>query len=297
MRGVSVFSPVEPVDSAAKRLAARPSGRGQAVALTPYGFVRPQDAPFPRACIVLSVTRLLALDLETTGTDPVNDRIVEFAAVHCDESCRPLGAWRQLFNPGTPISAAATAIHGIRDEDVAEAPLFECLAARVQRHLQNSVIIAYNGVRFDIPLLDQELRRAGQPGLRADHPTIDPYLLFLQDAPHSLTGACQYYLHRGHEDAHAAMPDVEAMLDVLRVQAVRRKAGAEALVERPERRWLDLARCIYEDEDGVARFVFGKHKHQPCRTHPSYLQWMLANGFSTQTKDVARIQLRGRIDD
>jgi DNA polymerase-3 subunit epsilon len=135
----------------------------------------------------------------------------------------------QRLNPEAPIPAAATAVHGIRDQDVQDSPRFRDVAARVQGFLRGHTLIAYNGKRFDIPVLHRALREAGQPGIRGN-PILDPYLLFTQDAPRTLTAACQYYLGLAHPKAHESAADVQAMLDVLRMQLTRRSlARREAL--------------------------------------------------------------------
>lgn len=161
--------------------------------------------------------RIVALDTETTGFNTYRDRIVELALVELNPALEPIGQWVRRFNPGIPIPPRATAHHGIRDQDVAGLPPFRAHAARVQSCLAGATLVAYNGTRFDIPLIDCELRRANQPGLRGVR-IVDPLLEFRRQVPHTLTGALQYYCQKRHERPHAALSDVEAMLDVLRAQ-------------------------------------------------------------------------------
>lgn len=129
--------------------------------------------------------RFIALDAETTGSNPREDRIVELFLLEVDELLRPLRSWHQRFNPGLPIPNSATLVHGIRTADVEEAPPFRSFAHRIQNLLADAVLIAYNGYCFDVPLLHHELVRAGQAGLSPNQPVIDPYRLFLKEKPRS----------------------------------------------------------------------------------------------------------------
>lgn len=163
----------------------------------------------------------VALDLETTTANAASARIVEMTLVRLDKDFRVRRSFTQQFNPGIPIPAASTRVHGIRDEDVQDQPRFEAVAGRVQAFLRDATLIAYNGRRFDVPVLHRSLQQAGQPGIQTN-PVLDPYLLFTQDAPRTLAAACQYYLGIPHPDAHRSAADVQAMLDVLRIQLTRR---------------------------------------------------------------------------
>src|SRR5579872_3732343 len=102
------------------------------------------------------------LDLETTGIDPQNSRIVEIGVsiVHPDGAVKPKG-WSQRINPTVPIPAEATAIHGITDADVAACPKFEDLAAKIHKALLGKDIAGYSLWMLDLPILDCELRRCG----------------------------------------------------------------------------------------------------------------------------------------
>jgi DNA polymerase-3 subunit epsilon len=171
----------------------------------------------------------VALDLETTTMQAASARIVEMTLVTLDTDFTVRRGFTQRLNPQVLIPAEATAVHSIRDQDVADAPRFRDVAARVQGFLRGTTLIAYNGKRFDIPVLHRCLREAGQSGIR-ENPVLDPYLLFTQDAPRTLTAACQYYLGVPHPHAHESAADVQAMLDVLRIQLTRRRlARREAL--------------------------------------------------------------------
>ncbi|MHB8606611.1 MAG: 3'-5' exonuclease [Thermoplasmatota archaeon] len=236
------------------------------------------------------MTRFVAIDFETTGLNAERDRIVEFAFVEIDASLAEIARWTDRVNPGMPIPPRATEIHGITDADVAAKPPFARHAPRIQRLVADAILIAYNH-EFDVKFLHAELARAGQPGLSLDHPSIDPLLIFQQHFPRHLAGAVRHYLGREHDGAHGALADVVATLDVLRAQREKHADLPRALednVARPNRTWLDFERTLYRDEAGIARFGIGKWKGERVADHLDFLEWMLAGGFSDETKRAAR---------
>lgn len=234
--------------------------------------------------------RVVAFDLETTGLSPETDRIVEFCFITLDDELNEQSRWTERVNPGIPIPDEVIEVHHITNEDVADCPTFPAFADRIQEMLADKILIAYNH-GFDMNMLHYELVRHGHPGLKMDHPVIDPLVIFRRNHPHSLGGAVRHYLDRelGDDEAHSAEGDTAAMVDVLRAQIQSHGLASTAtgnLLER-DRKYLDRAKRFYEDPDGVARFGFGKHKDGAVADHIDYVQWMLAKDFSEDTKNVA----------
>jgi DNA polymerase-3 subunit epsilon len=233
--------------------------------------------------------RFAALDIETTGLDPVLDRII---AIHCAEVTFPelniTREWGGCVNPGdVPIKPEAQARHGLSDADVRDAPPFRERAAFIQSRLQDATIIAYNGRKHDVQFLHHELVRAGEVGLAPAIPVIDPLELFREDCPHTLGGALQYYCGQPHPEAHDARADVYAMLKVLGMQLAIRPA-TEVLRNAQSPRRLDHAGWFLEGPDGIVRFGMGKYRGQAINDHPTYLQWMLRRDFDEAVKSIAR---------
>jgi DNA polymerase-3 subunit epsilon len=231
--------------------------------------------------------RFIALDTETTGMDPRRDRIVELhLALVTFPDLAIEQEWSFRFNPGIPIPPDAIRLHGIRDQDVAGQPRLGGQAAGLQELLRRHPLIAYNGRRFDLPLLHNELVRCGQPGLPVHHLLVDPLELFREDAPHSLTGAVRYYLGEDHPAAHTAAGDVNAMLRVLRVQ-LQGRDPKKVLDGQVHKVTLDHAGHFYRDQEGTVRFGFGKHRGKPVVCHPDYLRWITLAGFDHHIKRLA----------
>ncbi len=146
------------------------------------------------------------IDFETTGLSPGYDRVVEVSVVRIDPGQEPRIAFDTLVNPQRPM--AATEIHGIRDEDVREAPRFHEVVGDLVDAVQGCVIAAYN-VYFDIKFLDFELRASG-----VSHKAPHFCLMYLRPALGlgarcRLDAACQF--HRiDYSASHVAADDALA---------------------------------------------------------------------------------------
>lgn len=110
----------------------------------------------------LSGYRVLGFDLETTGFNPKSQRIVQFALVGCDANGHSIQI-DELVNPRMRIPPETTNIHGIRDEDVRNAPEFKECVDEISTMMEGAVIVGHNIDRFDWPFLQVEFLRAGRP--------------------------------------------------------------------------------------------------------------------------------------
>ncbi len=238
---------------------------------------------------------ILFFDFESTGVDPYADRIVEFSF---RDSTGPLRAGR--VNPGIPIPAEASAVHGITDADVVECLPFSYYAAEIQQLVQDAVLCGYSCRRFDTVLLHEELRRAGQPGLRADpsgrivHPEIDLFQLWVRHEDRKLvTAARRFGRHDLGEDAHSADGDTAVLpstligmceefeLDPSCVDHLVALSVPDGAVDRDGK--------FVRREDGVVVFNFGKSRGLPAVDDPGLLEWVMRQSFMTpETRQVAR---------
>lgn len=230
---------------------------------------------------------ILAFDLETTGLNPETDRIVEFCFIEMDDDCNEVGRWHQRINPGVPIPAETTEIHGISDEDVANEPSLKEFVEKIETLVEGNTLMAYNH-GFDMNTLHYELVRNGGKGLDMGHPVIDPLVIFRQQKPHSLAGAVKHYLDEDLQDAHTAEADTNAMVRVFKAQLASLEGNAQDQLVKRDRRFLDRAKRFYEDVNGIVRFGFGKHRHEAVEPNIGYVQWMLGKDFAEDTKEVGR---------
>lgn len=239
----------------------------------------------------LSLKKPIAFfDLETTGVDPVNDRIVEIAVIKViDKDTREKFVTR--VNPEMPIPPSASAIHGIYDEDVAEAPTFKQIANSLYQFLMNCDLGGYNSNKFDLPLLTEEFYRAGVDIDFKKRKLIDVQQIFFKKEARTLSAAYEFYCKKDLTNAHSAEADVIATIEVLdaqldkysdldpQVEALHAFTGGDDIVDYAKR-------IVKKDNDYV--FNFGKHKGKSVKAvllnEPQYYDWMMQADFSRDTK-------------
>jgi DNA polymerase-3 subunit epsilon len=111
----------------------------------------------------------VAIDVEATGLDPNEDRVIEVACVVFSRGQVERHGW--LINPGRPISEESRAVHNISDDDVRDAPPFAQVAGQILAVLGRGVPLAYNA-EFDRAFLMAEFGRATQASERPDVPAL-----------------------------------------------------------------------------------------------------------------------------
>lgn len=161
------------------------------------------------------------VDLETTGTDVESDEIVSLAVVRLDAEGLELDRFASLVRPAGPIPSEATAVHGIDDASVADAPSFSEVAGELVGLLDGAVFVAHNA-GFDLPLLEHAFARAGiryrPDGVAC---TLDAFrLLEPVERSHRLESLCQRH-GVPLDDAHDARGDVLATVALLRILLAR----------------------------------------------------------------------------
>jgi DNA polymerase-3 subunit epsilon len=227
---------------------------------------------------------LVFFDLETTGLDLKNDRIIELAFIKVTPQGDVLERVRR-FNPGIPIPAEATAVHGITDADVAEEVAFCRTARNLVQIFEGCDLAGFNIKRFDLHMLIHELRRCGVEFSLAGRRILDMQTIFHREERRDLSAAARYYLEREHEEAHTALGDIRTSAAVLAAQldryphVPRDLDGLHAYCEEFAPFRTEVDRWFTSPEEGRA-FRRGKHKGQSladvAREAPDYLQWMLS---------------------
>ena len=235
------------------------------------------------------------LDLETTGRNVQTDRIVEISTLKLRPD-RSHKTHNPRLNPGIPIPAEATAIHGITDADVANENYFRQIARSLATYLEGCDLCGYNIWIFDLRMLVNEFKRAEVPFSVEGRHIIDPCRIFHRREPRDLTAALRFYCRMEHERAHGAEADVLAALLVLDGQADRYDDLPRTIpelhdaMEYPD--IVDPDGKFVRREDGVIVFTFSDHSgkavDEVARTDPGFLDWMLKKDFSDEAKTVAR---------
>jgi DNA polymerase-3 subunit epsilon len=245
---------------------------------------------------------IIFFDIESTGLDTQKDRIVELAAVKIfpdgrrEEKCK-------RFNPMMPIPKEATAVHGISDADVLNEPPFYKVARGergIAAFFEDSDLGGFNIVHFDIPLLKKELERAGEELDLSNVSVVDAMTIYKQREPRDLEAAVRYYCGKEHINAHAALDDVHATVDVFYGQLEkyadlpRTPQEIDLSVRHPDAvdrlgklKWID-------DEVSVG---FGKHQGRTlkylAREEPDYIRWMIQARVAEDALPILRDALLG----
>lgn len=151
----------------------------------------------------------VSVDVETTGFDAAEERVIEVGIVRFDRGQRA-ERWGSLVNPGIPIPAKITEITGITDDMVADKPDFRQLKWEIWGRLRDRLFLAYNA-GFDRGFLEAEMTRVGLT--LPPQPVLDPLVWARKMMPsnksHKLGVVCSA-LGVSLENAHRAEDDAEA---------------------------------------------------------------------------------------
>jgi DNA polymerase III subunit epsilon len=239
----------------------------------------------------LNLNRPIAfVDLETTGVNISNDRIVEIAIVKVlPDDTRQVK--RKLINPLMPIPSGASDVHGITDDMVKDAPSFKQVANELKQFLDNCDLGGYNSNRFDVPMLIEEFLRAGVAFSVDGRKLVDVQKVFHMMEQRTLGAAYKFYCNKVLDGAHSAEVDATATWEVLEAQIDRYPQignTVESIVKfTGEDDIVDFARRFVK-ENGIEIFNFGKHKGKPVtqvlKEEPQYYDWMMKGDFAMNTK-------------
>lgn len=242
-------------------------------------------------------------DLETTGINISQDRIIEIAVVKVFANGEVVTK-SHIIDPTIPIPAESTLIHGITNEDVKGKPTFKEVAKDYAKFLEGADLGGFNILKFDLPMLVEEFLRAGVDFDYSRKKLVDAQKIFHLMEKRSLSAAYKFYCNQEMIDAHTAEADALASLKVLMAQVERyenqdvtdslgNKIGVikndmEALSKLTASEMVDLAGRMVRNEKGEAIFNFGKHKNKPVlavlKEEPSYYDWILNGDFPQDTK-------------
>ena len=259
-------------------------------------------------------TPLAFFDLETTGTNITQDRIVEIALLKVlPDGTRQV--YEQRLNPEKPIPAEASLLHGIYDEDVRDAPSFKQIAQELVQFLHGCDLAGFNVLRFDIPMLLESFLRAEVDFTMQARSVVDAQRIFHLMEKRNLAAAYQFYCGKELVGAHGAMADTAATLEVLDAQVVRYEhqpvtdsvGHVLGVVEKDVAKlhaltagaMVDFAGRMVYDAAGTVVFNFGKYKGQAVaqilRDVPAYYAWVMRSDFPLDTKQkLTEIKLQAK---
>ncbi len=243
---------------------------------------------------------IVFFDLETTGINIAADRIVELSYLKIELNGNEVTK-TMLINPTIPIPPETTAIHGITDEDVKDAPTFQSIAKNLARDIEGCDLAGYNSNKFDIPLLAEEFLRADVDIDMTKRKFIDVQVIFHKMEQRTLGAALKFYCDRNLENAHSAEADTRATYDILKAQLERYPTlqnDMAALADfSSHNKNVDLAGRIIFNDKNIEVFNFGKYKGQAVAEvlakDQGYYGWLMNGDFPLHTKKViTNIKLR-----
>jgi DNA polymerase-3 subunit epsilon len=239
-------------------------------------------------------------DLETTGINVTQDRIIEIAIIKIHPDGNEEEYYKRV-NPTIPIPKESTEIHHISDEDVKDAPTFAQLADELAAFIGDADLAGYNSNKFDIPVLAEEFLRCNHPFDIRARKFVDVQNIFHKMEQRTLAAAYQFYCQQPMENAHNALYDTRVTLDVFRAQLQRYEDLAkhvDGLAEFSRQgnvEWHDFAGRLAKTPEGKIIYNFGKHKGKTVEEisdiEPGYYGWMLDADFPLYTKQLLREEM------
>jgi DNA polymerase-3 subunit epsilon len=241
---------------------------------------------------------LVVFDLESTGLNITEDRIIELSYVKVYPNGQEETKTYRI-NPEREIPQQAINVHGITNDDVKDKPTFKELAHDIARVFEGCDIAGFNSNHFDIPLLAQEMSKAGVGFDPSQHKFIDVQTIYHKREKRDLEAACLFYCGHPMENHHSAADDAKTTLEVLRAQLDHYANDEEPLKNDVDflsqysthNRNVDLAGRIIYNENMQPVFNFGKHKGKTVedvftKLDFGYYDWMMKSDFAENTKQV-----------
>lgn len=240
------------------------------------------------------ITRpLVFLDVEATGLHVSRDRIVELGAIKLmPDGRQEPRVWR--VNPEIPIVPEIEKIIGICNEDVQDAPVFKTVARDILNFIGPADIAGYNPMKLDMPLLMEEMMRAGIDFDISKRKIVDVQRIFHTMEKRNLAAALAFYCGKELKNGHSAMADTEATMEVFMAQLGKYEElgnnvdSVSKAIGDPAENIVDIVGRIIRDEQGREIFNFGKYKGQPVMEvltrDPAYYGWMMKGDFTEYTK-------------
>ena len=238
--------------------------------------------------------QIVVLDLETTGTWIEKDKIIEIGMVKCD----PNGAQEtfvQRVNPGISIPKEVTEVTRISNEDVKNAPFFKEIAGQVLKFIGDADLAGFNIIKFDIPILKREIHDIGLELKLSGRNIFDSKVIYHVNEKRDLTAAYKFYCKKELKDAHSALADASATLEVLQGQI--KMYGNDTGELESLSKFSYVPKIDFVDEERKLRFwngdyylTFGKYRNRGLKEileiEGSYLSWLASTDLNEKAKTV-----------
>lgn len=234
---------------------------------------------------------LVVFDVETTDVDTTKARIVQIAVVKYKVD-GTVEEKDYLINPTVPIPPETTEIHSITNEMVEDKPTFKQYAKNLKAYFQGCDIGGFNSNSYDINVLNEEFERAGVGIIDWNPALVDVMALYRQAYSGKLTDIYKRFFGEDLDGAHSAIVDVLATVRVLDkilddMDTSFTAKELDIFLQGDSKR-VDVAGKLYEDENGIIRYAFGKDRDKSVKEFPGFGKWMLKESFPAETKNILK---------
>lgn len=231
---------------------------------------------------------IVFFDIESTGTDPQKDRIIQIymRKVFKDD----MDELHFMINPIVPIPQEATEVHGINNDMVEHCENFDYHAQEIFQFLDGSHLGGHNIMNFDVPILQEEFARIGvkvwpDPNIKF----FDTMKLFQHILPRDLKTTYEFFTsevaeeERMHDASYDTFMSFQAFKSMIQNDLQDYDLLDISAISFPDDN-IDFAGKLKCDEDGYAVYNFGKSKGFRVIDDPGFSTWMLKNNFTSDTK-------------
>ena len=160
---------------------------------------------------------IVVFDIETTGLDIINDRIVDISLIKVNSDNSTIEKTYRV-NPGIPISKESCLIHGIYDKDVSSCKEFKYYAKEIYQFIKGCDLGGFNILKFDLPILIEELMRCKINLSINNTKIIDALRIYHLMEKRNLSSAYKFYCNKNLDNAHNSYADTIATLEVIKKQ-------------------------------------------------------------------------------
>jgi len=246
---------------------------------------------------------LVTLDLETTGVWVDHDKIIEIALIKSYPDGKE-EIFNKKVNPSIRIPKIVTQLTGIGNEDVANECKFYEIAQEVLDFIGEAEIAGYNIEKFDLPLLEREINESGLQFNWRNHKIYDAQKAYHINEKRDLTAAYKFYCKKELINAHSALADTKATLEIIKNQVAQYGEGNNN-IEILDNFQYKKDENFYDDQrkfrwwNGKLYMMFGKYARkytlqEVAKKDRKYLQWILSADFSEDIKILINNALIGK---
>ena len=170
---------------------------------------------------------LVIIDLETTGLDVINDRIIEISMIKIDINNKETNKTIRI-NPEIPISRESSLIHGLYYDDIKNCPSFKKTSKEIFEFINKYDIGGFNVLKFDLPMLIEEFLRCGIHLSIENINIIDAQRIYHLMEKRNLSSAYKFYCNKELKNAHNSYYDTLATYEVIKSQ-IKKYNGKEVV--------------------------------------------------------------------